>query len=169
MKRFKPFLLTLSIIVIDQITKALIVHYVPENTILCSLFGDFLRIVHVRNTAVAFSMGTGLAFPIKVVLFIIVPLVVMAAVCVMIVKDEKEFTSLQKWLLAAFLGGGLGNLIDRIFRGMSVVDFISTNNYGWFGMDRFPTYNVADASITVSVILLLFTILFSRKGDKKQK
>lgn len=169
MKRFKPFLLTLSIIAIDQITKALIVHYVPENTILCSLFGDFLRIVHVRNTAVAFSMGTGLALPIKVALFIIVPLLVMAAVCVMIVKDEKEFTSLQRWLLAAFAGGGIGNLIDRIFRGMSVVDFISTNNYGWFGMDRFPTYNVADASITVSVLLLLFTILFSRKGDKKQK
>lgn len=169
MKRFKPFLLTLSIIAADQITKALIVHYVPENTIFCSLFGDFLRIVHVRNTAVAFSIGTGLALPMKVVLFIIIPLLVMVAVCVMIVKDEKEFTALQKWLLAAFAGGGIGNLLDRIFRGMSVVDFISTNNYGWFGMERFPTYNVADASITVSVVLLLFTILFSIKGDKKQK
>ncbi len=167
MKRYRPFLLTLFIIAADQITKALIVHYVPENTVLCSLFGDFLRIVHVRNTAVAFSLGTNFAVPLKIVLFIIVPIVVVVLVCVFIVRDRDELTSFQRWLLAAFVGGGVGNLIDRIFRGMSVVDFISTNNYGWFGMERFPTYNVADASITVSVILLMLTILFSSKGEKK--
>lgn len=167
MKRYRPFLLTLFIIAADQITKALIVHYVPENTVLCSLFGDFLRIVHVRNTAVAFSLGTNFAVPLKIVLFIIVPIVVVVLVCVFIARDRDELTSFQRWLLAAFVGGGVGNLIDRIFRGMSVVDFISTNNYGWFGMERFPTYNVADASITVSVILLMLTILFSSKGEKK--
>lgn len=167
MKRYRPFLLSVLIVAADQITKALIVHHVPENTMLCSLFGDFLRIVHVRNTAVAFSLGTDFALPLKVVLFIILPMVVIVLVCIFIVKDERELTSFQRWLLAAFVGGGTGNLIDRIFRGMSVVDFISTNNYGWFGMERFPTYNLADASITVSVILLMLSILFSSKGEKK--
>lgn len=167
-RRYRPFLLTLLIVVLDQASKAAIVRYVPENTVLCSLFGDFLRIVHVRNTAVAFSLGTGFAMPVKVALFIVLPLLVMVLVCVYIVRDEDGLTGMQRWLLAAFAGGGIGNLLDRIFRGMSVVDFISTNNYGWFGMERFPTYNIADASIVISVILLMFTLIFSDKGEKKK-
>ena len=49
---------------------------------------------------------------------------------------------------------------------MSVVDFISTNNYGLFGMDRFPTYNIADASVVISVILLFITFFFRKKENK---
>ena len=52
---------------------------------------------------------------------------------------------------------------------MSVVDFISTNNYGLFGMERFPTYNIADASVVICVILLVLSMLFFKKGNKNEQ
>ena len=64
-KRSLPYLLSIFIIVADQVTKSWIVANIPEGTIGYSFFGDFLWIVHVRNTAIAFSMGDGLPLFIK--------------------------------------------------------------------------------------------------------
>ena len=133
MKNIKLFIPAIIVILLDQTTKILVDTFIPVGTTRYSLFGDFLRIVHVRNDAVAFSIGSSFDPLVKVVLFIILPLAV---------------------------------LIDRIFRHMSVVDFISTNNYGLFGMDRFPTYNIADASVVISVILLFITFFFRKKENK---
>lgn len=166
-RKLKPFIFSLVIVAADQITKALVVAYIPENTVKFSLFNDFLRIVHVRNTAIAFSMGEGLDMPLKIIFFILLPLVLISVISYYIIRDESEFTSFDKYMLAGFVGGGVGNLIDRIFRKMSVVDFISTNNYGLFGMERFPTYNIADASVVICVILLLISMLFFKKGRNK--
>lgn len=169
-KKYLPFLLTAAIIVVDQITKALVVAYIPENTVKYSLFWDFLRIVHVRNDAVAFSMGSGLEVPVKLVLFILLPLALMVLLIYTLCsrKYENEFTTVQRYCIAGIIGGGIGNLIDRIFRHLRVVDFISTDMYGFLGFDRFPTYNVADASVVVSVILLIITILFTKKDKTNE-
>ena len=161
--RLKPFMLSLGIIIADQISKALIVHFIPENGIGFSCWNDYLRIIHVRNDAVAFSMGTDLPMLLKIVLFILVPLVLISAIAVFLYRDEKELTEAQRWCFAGFVGGGIGNLIDRIFRGMSVVDFISTANYGVFGMERWPTWNVADGAVVCSVAVLIITMLFSKR------
>ena len=81
-----------------------------------------------------------------------------------------KVTSFQRWCLAGIAGGGIGNLIDRVFRSFRVVDWISTDNYGWFGMERFPTYNIADAAIVISVVLLVASILIGefRKNAKQE-
>ncbi len=169
-RRLRPLSLSLVIILLDQVTKALVVKLIPENSIGISLFGDFLRIVHVRNTAVAFSIGTGLDESVKILLFIILPLVVMALVCAAIVtrRGERELSELERWCLAGVLGGGLGNLIDRVFRGFRVVDFISNKFYGLFGMDRWPTYNIADSAVVVSVIILAIALIFESREKKNE-
>ena len=166
-KAFLPFLLTISIVVLDQITKALVVRYIPINTVFASFFSDFLRIVHVRNTAVAFSIGSSLPYMFKVVFFIVLPLLVLVALSYYLVKARDEDLSVfERFALAGIVGGGLGNILDRIFRHMSVVDFISTNNYGLFGMERFPTYNLADAAVVISVILFLLSAIFTKKEKR---
>lgn len=166
-KRFLPLSLTAFVILLDQITKALVVKYIPENTIYKSFFWDFLEIIHVRNDAIAFSIGSALDVPIKIVFFIILPIILMVLVlyCVVSTKTDKDFTVFQKWCLAAIAGGGIGNLIDRVFRQLRVVDWISTDMYGFLGFDRFPTYNIADASIVVSVCLILLSFLI---GERKK-
>ena len=97
-KRLLPYLLSLLIIVLDQATKSWVVHNIPEGTIGYSFFGDFLWIVHVRNTAVAFSMGDGLPLIIKYIFFIGLPvaLMVLLSWAIYTHKLDKEVSTLQR-------------------------------------------------------------------------
>lgn len=165
MARLKPFILSLAVILADQLTKLWIVMTIPEDTVGHSFLSGFLRIVHVRNDAVAFSLGSSLELPVKVALFIVLPIVLVSFLSYLIVSKrcEGELTALERWCLAGIVGGGVGNLIDRIFRSLRVVDWVSVRMYGLFGMDYFPTWNLADAAVVCSVILLAILLLFNHK------
>ena len=169
-KRLLPFILSLLIIVLDQVTKTWIVKNIPEGSVGYSFLNDFLWIVHVRNTAVAFSMGDGLPLAVKYIFFIGLPLALMVLLTwgVYSHKFDKEISTFQRWCLAGILGGGMGNLIDRIFRNLRVVDWISVNFYGILGFERFPTWNVGDGCVVVSVILLLITLIIDDVKNKKK-
>ncbi len=161
--RYLPLILTSFIVAADQFTKYLVVRYIPVNTIAEEYFGDFLRIVHVRNTAIAFSIGAGLPDAVKKVLFIILPMVLLVILMGMMIKSS-QLSTLQRWAAAGIAGGGIGNLIDRVFRTAGVVDFIDVKFYGIFGLERWPVFNVADSSIVVFGILIFASVLFSRQA-----
>ncbi len=163
-KRLSPFALTLLVVLSDQLTKAWIVATIAENSVGYRFLGDFLAIIHVRNTAIAFSMGVGLPAVVKILVFVLLPLLLIGAVIILLVSGKVPATGAYRWILALFLGGGIGNLIDRIFRSFRVVDFISVKVYGFLGFERWPTFNVADASLVVSGILLAAFLIFD-KGD----
>ena len=163
-KRLAPFALTAAVVLLDQLSKAWVVATIAENSVGYRFFGDFLAIIHVRNTAIAFSMGVGLPSVVKILFFILLPLLLVTAVTILLVGNRVALKSSWRWVLALFLGGGIGNLIDRIFRSFRVVDFISVKVYGFLGFERWPTFNVADASLVVSGILLAALLLFD-KGD----
>lgn len=160
-QKLLPFVLTLATVAADQITKLLVVMNIPLGTIGWSLGGDFFRLIHVRNTAVAFSLGHSLPDGVKGFLFVILPLIVLILLTVYLLKSQ-EFTLFQRWALAGILGGGLGNLIDRIFRPAGVVDFLDVKFYGILGFQRWPTFNVADSVIVVTGILLFISLLFQK-------
>jgi signal peptidase II len=164
MKRFQkfhgtPFILSIFLIIADQVTKAWVVATIPQGTVRYSFLSDFLWICHVRNSAVGFSLGDSLPVIAKQILFIVVPLLLMGVLVVFLIRS-KELSTFQRWMLAGIVGGGLGNLVDRIFRPEWVVDFVSVRVYGFLGFERWPTFNVADASIVVTGILLMIHLLF---------
>ena len=173
-KKYIPFILTALVIIIDQITKALIVSHIQRYTIGASFFGDFLRIVHVSNPGIAFSIGQGWSVAVRGILFRAVPLVVIILVIGVYIRNE-DFTALQRWAIAGVVGGGIGNLIDRFFRAEGVIDFIDVQ---WFGManspvrflrwDRWPTFNVADSAVVVCGILLIISFVLTLKKEKKE-
>lgn len=165
-KLLLPFTLTLIVILLDQITKALVVKYIPIYTIGAQFFGDFLRIVHVANNGVAFSVGDDMSLIMRKLLFGLVPLIVIILVIVIYFRN-KEFTWLQRWAICGIIGGGLGNLIDRFFRQEGVVDFIDVKFYGLFGLERWPTFNVADSAIVVCGIILIVTFIVQIIQEKK--
>ena len=158
-----PFLLSLAIVVVDQIVKLIIVQTIPVNTIGTEVIGDFFRIIHVRNTGIAFSFGDDFAPVLRSVLFIVLPLAVLVGLTVYTLRTT-EFTRLQRWAIAGIVGGGIGNLVDRIFRPEGVVDFLDFKFFGLFGMERFPTFNVADSFVTISGTLLFISLLFPAKA-----
>jgi signal peptidase II len=165
-----PFLLTAFIILADQGVKTIIVKNWPANgrgAFIKDVFNnDFLWIYHVRNRAIAFSLGDTLPEAVRPALFIIFPLILLAGLVWYYFKSA-EITKLQRWILAGIVGGGFGNLIDRIFRPDGVVDFISVRFYGLFGLDRWPTFNIADASVVVSCIVLLVSMFFHKTPQEE--
>ena len=170
-ERALPLLLTGIVILIDQITKAIIaINWpIPEGNdirFIGNVFNnDFLQIIHVRNKVIAFSLGQNVPENIRPALFIVLPVLVLL-VLVYYYLSSNDFTRLQRWATAGILGGGIGNIIDRIFRPDGVVDFISVKFYGIFGWDRWPTFNVADSSVVIGCLLLFITIIFFSKNTK---
>lgn len=161
MKKYRHILLSIFIILLDQISKTFVVNNIKINTIGYSFFNDFLRIIHVRNNAIAFSIGHSLDYPIRLVLFIIVPIFVLGYIFYLMYYDkELNITNFQRWLFAGFIGGGIGNLYDRIFREFQVVDFMSNKVYGLFGFERWPTWNFADASVVICGVLMIISIVY---------
>jgi signal peptidase II len=125
-----------------------------------------LYIYHVRNKAIAFSLGHNLPDSLRPFLFVFVPIVVLGLL-VWYYFRSGEFNAFQRWAVAGIVGGGLGNIIDRIFRPDGVVDFISVKFYGFLGLERWPTFNIADSSVVVCCILFLVSIFVDSKktGD----
>ena len=136
-----PLVLTVVVFVLDQGTKFLIVKTIPPYTIGASFFGDFLRIIHVYNPGIAFSMGNSLPDTLRGLLFAIIPLI----------------------------GGGLGNIYDRFFRPKGVVDFIDVKFYGLFGLERWPTFNVADAAVLICGFLLIISFIRAMIQESKEQ
>ncbi len=149
-------ILSSSIIFLDQLVKAEIVASIPENKIGLRLMNDFLWIVHTRNLGIAFSIGDEVSRLIRSILFILVPAVFIVGAILYSAKS-RSLSFVQRIAIACIVGGGAGNLIDRIFRPEGVVDFISFSLFGFLGLERFPTFNVADLSISIGAGLLLLS------------
>ena len=167
-EKMLPLILTLAVIILDQITKALVCRYIPVNTIGTQFLGDFLRIIHVRNPGVAFSFGARWPDSMRRLAFSVIPIIVLAIVFGVYFRNN-DFTKLQRWAICGVIGGGFGNIIDRIFRPAGVVDFIDVKFYGLFGLERWPTFNVADSAVVVCGILLVVSFLIAIIKENKHK
>ena len=164
-----PFTLTIVVIILDQITKLIVVNNIPPYTIGTQFLGDFLRIIHVSNSGVAFSVGASWSLTIRKLMFSLIPLIVMGIVIAVYFRN-KEWSKTQRWAIMGIVGGGFGNLIDRIFRAEGVVDFIDIKFYGLFGLQRWPTFNVADSAVVIcGIILVISFICTSIKQSKSKK
>ena len=162
-----PITLAIVVIVLDQITKMLVVRFIPYGTIGASFLGDFLRLIHISNTGVAFSVGATWSDTVRSILFSVVPVLVIAIVIGVYFRNN-EFSKLQRWAIMGIVGGGIGNLIDRIFRAEGVIDFIDIKFYGLFGLERWPTFNIADSAVVVCGILLFISFIITFVKDKKE-
>ena len=166
--RLIPLVLAAAIIVIDQATKLLVTLIIPRGRSVDVIDG-FFRIIHVQNPAIAFSLGHNLAPGTQRTLFGFLPLAVIVLLFLYYLFTREKLTGFQRWTFAALLGGGLGNYVDRIFRPAGVVDFLDFRFYGILGMERWPTFNLADATVVVSGILLFVSFLVPTrpKGETK--
>ena len=161
-----PITLAVVVIVLDQITKMLVVRHIPLYTIGTQFFGDFIRIIHVANTGVAFSVGASWSETARRFLFSLIPLIVIGIVIAIYFRNN-TWTKLQRWSIMGIVGGGLGNLIDRFFRAEGVVDFIDVKFYGLFGLERWPTFNVADSAVVICGLLLVISFIVTSIRESK--
>ncbi|NMB61436.1 MAG: signal peptidase II [Chloroflexi bacterium] len=148
------FLLILAgiIIILDQYTKNLVRTNLNYGEVWTpwEWLMPYARVVHWYNTGVAFGMFQGMGL-----LFTFLPLVVVILILIFYSRLAGE----NWWLRSAIgleLGGAIGNLIDRVKIG-HVTDFISVGN--------FAVFNIADASITVGVAVMLIALWQEEKKN----
>ena len=149
-------LFALGIVGVDQLTKYLTIANIPLYADVPFLPG-FLGLTYVQNTGAAFSMLEGQQW-----LFALMFAALTVLLFIEYFKKPMPFTKLERWCIAAIYGGGLGNMIDRVFRGF-VVDMIKTE------FIVFPVFNVADCFITCGCILLIAHILIFNKAFWKEE
>jgi signal peptidase II len=162
--KYLPLILTGVVILLDQLSKWIVTKSLPYGRPV-KVIGDFLRLTYVKNPNIGFSIGRTLGGGGRFVLARILPLIVSGILLVYFLV-ARDLTRFQRWILAAVLGGGLGNYVDRIFLRGEVVDFIDFKFFGIFGLERWPTFNLADSTLVVAGILLLVSFLWS--GPKKK-
>ena len=149
-------LFVLGVVAVDQWTKYLVVSHIGLRGFVEAVPGLF-HLTYVQNTGAAFSSFEGMRW-----LFVVVFVVLTAAVLYEYFKKPMAFTKLERWCIAAVYAGGLGNIIDRVRLGY-VVDMIDVD------FMEFAVFNVADCFITCGSILLLISLVFFNKQFWKEE
>ena len=147
----------LAVVGLDQLTKYLVTIYMEPNEVIAVIPGliNFNRIP--PNTGAAFGMLAGQTW------FLITVTCVVMIICVAMLIRKTFDSRLMFWALCLVLSGGMGNLIDRIFRGGSVVDFLE------FGFFDFPVFNVADCAVCIGAGLILLYFIMDFVKDARRK
>jgi signal peptidase II len=139
--------IAIVVVVLDQLTKSWVVTNIPKGSGI-SVLGNWLNFVYGENSGILFGM-----VPQSAGAFAIVSLVV---IVVIVLYHRKAGRGIVMSIATALLlGGAIGNLIDRLVYG-AVVDWIDMG----IGSLRFWTYNIADAAITTSLIMIFVVAMF---------
>lgn len=145
-------------LIADQLAKL----YVMNNFYLGQskpLINGLFNMVYVHNNGAAWGAFSG-----KTYALIAVTAAVLLICIVLLVKNLGK-NKFMFWALSLVVSGGIGNLIDRIFRGGEVVDFIQFDFF-----KAFPVFNIADCCIVIgAAMLILYCVIDAVKEFKKPK
>ena len=141
-------------VILDQLSKYIVVQNIELYETVPFIKG-FMSFYHTRNTGAAFSMLADRRW-----VFMVFSVISMGLIIYLLVKEYRRHP-LMNIALGMILGGGIGNMIDRIALGY-VVDFFHTD------FIDFAVFNVADCFITVGAVLLgIYVIFFEPKVEKR--
>lgn len=154
--RFPYFLLIVLIIITDQASKIWVSHTFPLFSHHCVIPG-FLNLTHIHNRGAIFGFLSRSPGPLVHYILMGASIVAFFLVLYYFFKTSAQERFLQI-SLSLILAGALGNLMDRILRGY-VIDFLDFYIKKW----HWPSFNVADASVSVGAVILIFLLLFKRK------
>ena len=180
--------ISLIVIVLDQVSKVYvkgislpIINFKIDGMYpgeIIPVIGEFFRITFIENPGLAFGFDPGIDFKLAVSVFSVIASIGLLFYLFKI-KDQKFPLRIS---IAFILGGAIGNLIDRVFYGVfygyaplfygKVVDFFDVDFFFFLLLgkhyDRWPIFNIADASVTIGVLILLIFYNFHKKEETIQ-
>lgn len=149
-------IMIILIIVIDQVTKFAIVKNIYASSL--TVLEEIMNFTYVENRGGAYGIGND-----STLMFIIVNAIVITLITKFILSKKNDISTYILVSLGLILAGGIGNLIDRIFRGF-VVDFLDFNP-----LIKFPVFNIADICIVLGCVLVIISFIHNAvksRGDK---
>lgn len=153
MKKAKYFALSAILLGVDQAIKQA-VRSIPEGMVFFRV-SPFFELERVTNTGAAFSLFSSMQ---RIVVALTAALMVF--LCVYLAR-EKTLSTPARLAVSGLIGGGMGNLIDRILFG-GVTDYIKLL------FMHFPIFNFADICVTLSAAALMFLLLWDRLNEKTE-
>jgi len=157
--RLRTVSIAAAVVIIDRVTK-MYIRSAFTSWEVTPVIPGFFNIVHTENPGAAFGIFADSPSQWSSMLLVAVSLVVIAIIGVMLWRPRPAPVpagTLVSVGLALVLGGALGNVWDRLFRG-TVTDFLQF----FFGSYEFPSFNAADSAITVGAVLLLIDLWRTR-------
>ncbi len=151
---------TLVTILLDQGSKYLAV-YLLEGKGLISLMNDCLRFVLAHNSGGFLSLGAALPEDVRQIIFVFATAVFLVLFFIYTLRDDRQ-SVVSIIASSMIIGGGIGNLIDRIANDGVVIDFVNVG----IGPVRTGIFNIADMAVLFGCILLIFLL---GKGDIGEK
>jgi signal peptidase II len=142
----------------DQLSKNMVRNSVEPNAYIQVVKDNFI-LTNVENTGA--MLGFGQSFPpfLKIILLQVLPVLVLIGLLINVLRK----THLNRWLIIAFafvIGGGIGNLIDRIAHG-KVTDFFILK----LGIFKTGIFNMADVSVSIGIVLIFILSIKHKKLD----
>ena len=141
----------------DQFSK----HYIMSNFELgesTEFLNGFIDIIYIHNRGGAWGMLSGYTW----ILLSITAIIMLISIALLIKIGLKN--KLMFWAITLVIFGGIGNMIDRIFRNGNVIDFL---HFEFF--PSFPVFNIADCAIVIGCGLLILYFIIDTFKDAKQK
>ncbi len=140
------------LVVADRLTKTAVAANMTEGEDI-PVLGPLLHLFYLRNTGAAFSMLDSLSFGRWLLVGVTLVLI---GVCIWALFSGKVRPLMGRIALSMIIGGGLGNLIDRIATGR-VIDFL------YFQFIHFAVFNLADSFVVIGAILFCLSLFLSRE------
>ena len=143
------------VIIIDQITKAAILIFLPLYRSV-SVIPGFFNLTHIHNPGGAFGFMSNQSSSVHNIIFLFIASLAICLIFYFYINTPKKHTLIATGFALIF-GGAIGNMIDRIRFG-KVVDFLDF----YIGDLHWPVFNVADSAISVGIVIFLFHLLFRK-------
>ena len=143
------------LVVLDQISRYEIDTWLVEGETF-PILGEFFHLTYVKNRGIAFGMFQG-----KIDIISILTIVVIIGIAIYFYKNTKQLSKMEKIGYSFVLGGAIGNIIDRVYRGF-VIDMIDFRGIWMF------VFNLADVWINIGVFLIIIESLLESSKRKKK-
>ncbi len=151
MKKDKKIYFWLSLIfflIIDQVTKLIVIGKIPEKESI-PIINNIFHFTHIKNTGIAFGLFQGNSrFVLILGVFTLLTFIIL------FFTYKRPSGVIVNLALGLICAGAMGNLIDRIFYG-KVIDFLDFRIW--------PVFNIADASVVIGIILVIVFYIFTNE------
>ena len=148
-KIFIIVIIIVLLVAVDQLIKLNIANKLYNSSV--TAINGFLNFTYVENTGGAFGIGSN-----NIVLFIIISITVIGILIKLLISKKEDLNIGIIISFSLIIAGGIGNLIDRFFRGF-VIDYIDINP-----LFKYPVFNFADICIVVGIIILGIDLIRNR-------
>ena len=146
------------VVLADQITKGLILKFLPYHQSITVIAG-FFDLTHIHNPGGAFGLMANMSETMRTIVFLFASSVAVGLIFYFYIKTPPSYAFLAVGFALIF-GGAIGNLIDRVRMGI-VIDFLDV----YVGKYHWPAFNIADSAITVGIFIFGFHLLFKKMPE----